>query len=187
MRPSSQWPRPRADDSRRGFSLFELLIAIVMIGILTGMAISRLDYIRYRADSVARGLAAEMGGAQRLAVSLQENVWVTALDSARVQIHEDADNDGAIDSGERVRMIQLADGFSFGQGSAPDVPSPSDPAAVTQIVFRRDGTSNRSGTFYLKGPGGDTACHHCRAIAVSRATGRLVSFSYATETWKRAN
>ena len=167
--------------------MFELLIAIIMIGILTGIAASRLDYGRYRADSVARGLAAEIGGAQRLAVSLQENVRVTVLDSARVQIHEDADNDGAIGAGERVRTIQLADGFFFGQGSAPDVPSPSDPTPLDQIVLRRDGTSNRSGTFYLMGPGGDSACHHCRAIAVSRATGRLVSFSYATGTWKRAN
>lgn len=167
--------------------MFELLIAIIMIGILTGMAVSRLDYGRYRADSVARGLAAEIGGAQRLAVSLQENVKVTVLDSARVQIHEDADNDGAIGAGERVRTIQLADGYFIGQGSAADVPSPADPAPMDQIVFRRDGSSNRSGTFYLMGPGGDPACHHCRAISVTRATGRLVSFSYATATWRRAN
>jgi hypothetical protein len=128
-----------------------------------------------------------MGGAQRLAVSLQENVRVTVLDSSRVQIHEDADDDGAVGSGERVRMIQLADGFSIGQGSAPDVPSPSDATVLTAIIFRRDGTSNRSGTFYLQGPGADAGCHHCRAISVSRATGRLVSYSYATGTWNRAN
>ena len=158
-----------------------------MIGILTGMAVSRLDYIKYRADSVARGLAAEMAGAQRLAVSLQENVWISVLDTARLQIHEDADNDGTVGSGERVLTIQLADGFSIGQGSAPDVPSPADPTPVTRLVFRRDGSSNRSGTIYLKGPGGDPTCRHCRAIAVSRATGRLVSLSYATESWIRAN
>ncbi len=160
---------------------------IVMIGILSGIAASRLDYTKYRADSVARGLSAEMAGAQRLAVSLQENVRVTVIDSTTVQIHEDADDDGSVGGTERVRMIQLADGFSMGQGSAGDVPSPSDPTALTAIVFRRDGTSNLNGTFYLKGPGADTGCHHCRAIAVARATGRLVSFSYATGTWKRAN
>ena len=158
-----------------------------MLGILSGIAASRLDYTRYRADSVARNLAAELGGAQRLAVSLQEDVRVTALDSTRIQIHEDADNDGVVGTGERVRMIQLDDGFSIGQGSAPNVPSPSDPTPLTQLRFRRDGTSDRSGTIYLKGPGDDPACRHCRAIAVSRATGRLVSFSNATATWNRAN
>jgi prepilin-type N-terminal cleavage/methylation domain-containing protein len=179
--------RLAAPDPERGITLFELMIVIVMIGILSGIAASRLDWTRYRADSVARGLAAEMGGAQRLAVSLQENVRVTVLDSSRVQIHEDADDDGAVGSGERVRMIQLADGFSIGQGSAADIPAPSDPTVLAAILFRRDGTADRSGTFYVQGPGDDPACRHCRAIAVTRATGRLVTFSYATGTWVRGN
>ena len=49
----------------------------------------------------------------------------------------------------------------------------------TTLTFHRDGSADHSGTFYLHGPGLRPACKHCRAVAISRATGRVVWYTYA--------
>ena len=69
----------------------------------------------------------------------------------------------------------------------PDTPSPADPTELTGFTFRRDGSANRSGTLYISGPEYDPTCHHCRAVSLTRATGRVVIYSYATGAWKRGN
>jgi type II secretory pathway pseudopilin PulG len=169
-------------------TIFELLIVISMIGILSAIALTRLDWKRYQADSAARGAMGEMAYAERLALSLQSNVVVSFPDSGRMQILEDANNNGAADGTERVRTIPLDNLFAFGRGGAPDVPAPEDPTTIsTPLTFHRDGSADRGGTIYLHGPGYDPTCKHCRAISVSRATGRVVWYSYASGAWKRAN
>ncbi len=173
--------------ARAGVTLFELLIVVIMIGILVGISASRLDWGRYRADGVSRTVLAELSAAQRLAVSLQENVIVTLADSNRLQVHEDQNNDGSIDSGERVRFIVLDHRYKIGRGTMPDTPAPADPTELTRVMFRRDGSANPAGTFYISGPEADPTCRHCRAVSLSRATGRTVIYSYATGTWKRGN
>lgn len=172
---------------RLGVTLFELLIVIVMIGILSAIAMTRLDWKKYQADAAGRGVMAELASAQRLALSLGSNVVVTLPDSGRMQILEDANDDGAASTGERVRTVPLDNFFSFGQGSATAVGSPDDGTALTTITFHRDGSADRSGTFYVHGPNEAASCVHCRAISISRATGRVVWYTYATGSWKRAN
>ena len=173
--------------ARSGVTLFEMLIVVVMIGILAGIAASRLDWGRYRADGVSRVVLAELSAAQRLAVSLQEDVIVTLPDSNRMRIHEDRNNNDAIDSDERVRMVVLDHRYKFGRGTMPDTPSPADPTELASVKFRRDGSADHGGTFYISGPEYDANCRRCRAVTLARATGRVVIYSYATGTWKRGN
>jgi type II secretory pathway pseudopilin PulG len=168
-------------------TLLELMIAIVMIGILCAIGLTRLDWKRYQADSAGRGVMAELATAQRLALSLQSNMVITLPDSSRMQILEDKNNDGASSSGERVRTVPIENFFHFGTGGAPALTAPDDGTAITSITFHRDGSADHGGTFYLQGPGYDPTCKHCRAVAVSRATGRVVWYTYATGSWKRAN
>ena len=82
-------------------TLFELLIVIAMIGILSAIAMSKLDWKRYQADAAARGVMAELATGQRLALSLQANMIVTLPDTVRLQIVEDANNDGSVTGGTR--------------------------------------------------------------------------------------
>jgi len=82
-------------------TLLELMIAIVMIGILCAIGLTRLDWKRYQADSAGRGVMGELATAQRLALSLQSNMVITLPDTNRMQVVEDKNNDGAASSGER--------------------------------------------------------------------------------------
>jgi type II secretory pathway pseudopilin PulG len=170
-----------------GVTLFELLIVITMIGILSAIAMSRLDYTRYRADAAARGAMAELSTAQRLALSLQANMVITFPDTTRMMILEDDNNDGVAENGERVRYVTLDNNFYFGKANAPNIPAPDNPATITGLTFHRDGSADVSGTLYLHGPGSDPNCKHCRAVSVSRATGRVVWYSYGSGAWTRAN
>jgi hypothetical protein len=165
----------------------EMLMVVVLIGVLTGISASRLDWGRFKADAASRGIMAELAGAHRLAVSLQADVRVTQPSSTRLAIHEDSDNDGAQDSGERVRIVAVEEGYQLERGGAGDVPAPADPARLTAVVFRRDGSASRSGTFYLSALAGDQDCHRCRAVSLTRATGRLVWYSMSQGAWRRGN
>lgn len=159
-----------------------------MIGILAAMATSRLDWTRYRADAIGRGVMAELTAAQRTAVSLQADVRVTILSTNRLQVHEDADNDGVVGTGERVTFHTLDHMFTFNQNGTPDLPAPANGVQITTgFVFRRDGSSSLSGAIYVASPRFDPAGKYSRAIAVSRATGRVTWYSYARGTWTRSS
>lgn len=181
--------RPNAPRTRRaGITLMEMLVVLVIVGILAGITASRLDWARYRADSVARGLLADLSQAQRTAISLQADVRVTLLSPSRLRIHEDADNNGTIDTGERVLFTVPDHGYTIEQGTMPMLPAPAAGTAITTtVVFRRDGTASSSGTFYLRSPQADPTCRYCRAVEVTRATGRVNYFSLATQTWVRGS
>lgn len=168
----------------QGFTLIEMLMVVVVLGILLGIAATRLDWQRYRADAVSRGVLAELAQAQRLAVSLQLDVRVTATDGV-LQIHEDADNDGTVDSGERVRRIPLEHGYRFGRGSVATLPAPADGSELTTLAFRRDGSASRAGAVYIAPPVADAPGRYARAVTIARGTGRAVWYTHGTGSWQR--
>ena len=175
------WPRcrPRGGGTR-GVTILELLLA-------TAVVVPRLDWSRYQADASARGVMAELATAQRLALSLQVNMIITFPDSIRMKIVDDDNNNGTPDNGERVRYVVLENHFAFGKAPAPDIPAPDAPATITGLTFHRDGSADVSGTLYLHGPGSDPHCKHCRAVAITRSTGRGVWYSYGAGAWTRSN
>ncbi len=175
------------DRVARGVTLFELMLVVTIVGILSGIALTRLDWTRYRADAAGRTIMAELASAQRLGLSLQANIVITFPDSTRMMVLEDIDNSGTPSAGERVHYVTLNDNFAFGRVNAPDVPNPDVAAMLTSLVFHRDGSSDASGTVYLHGPGYDPDCRRCRAVSVTRATGRIVWYTFASGAWTRAN
>ena len=193
---------PLASRQRNGFTLIEILTALVIMAIIAALAIPRLNLDGYKVGSAVRGVTAGLTYAQRLAVSLQSDVRVS-FDSTqrRLRVHEDVDNDGVIDPGERVTYTNLEEGVTFGRGTANPL-TYSDgttgngtfnftgtQTGLPCIVFRRDGSASENGGFYLNTIKGLAAgrTNAARAGEIVRSSGRVIWYTYATGAWTRGN
>lgn len=176
--------------NQRGYSLGELLWVIVILGIITGLAVPRLDWLRYRVNAETRNISLQLTYAERLAVSLQHDVRVV-LDHAqrRLLVDEDKNNDGAYGSGERRRVIQLDDGINFEQNGVASLPAPAPANELTTIIYRRDGSADQAGVIFLNTNRGVALGTNkdARALEVTRATGRATIYSYTSGAWVKGN
>jgi Tfp pilus assembly protein FimT len=188
--PSATPPSRRLPRGEAGYTLIEALVILVIMSIIAGFAIPKLDWTTYRVNSEVRNMVMQLAYAQRLAVSLQHNVLVTVdPDARRLIVDEDKNNDGVYTSDERRRVIQLDDGVTFARNGAPDLPAPNPTTELTTITYRRDGSASSSGVIFmnsLRGINRGTNANS-RALAIVRATGRAFWFSYASGTWQRMN
>jgi prepilin-type N-terminal cleavage/methylation domain-containing protein len=181
--------------SRQGFTLAELMVVLFILSILAWIVVPRIEVVKYRMDGSARGAVTTLLAAQRLAVQRQHDVAV-AFDVAhdRFRIHEDGNNNGRVDPGERVRYVTLQSGVRFGLGSALALGSAESVVSfdtgedgLPVVRFLRDGSASQEGTFYLtstRGPGDSRFAGDSRAIQVNRATGRVTWFHYDPTGWK---
>jgi prepilin-type N-terminal cleavage/methylation domain-containing protein len=181
--------------ARRGFTLLELVVVLIMIGIIAGMAVPRLNYEKYRADAGMRTVRTILQSAQRNAIMRQTNV-VVGFDIANrsMRIVEDANNNCTIDSGERSTSRPLEDGAKF------SVPTTGYSGAVSTAViganlctmaglpaiqFLRDGAASTDLEIYLTSSRGTQVDY--RLVRVTMATGRTESFRFDGSTWTRLN
>ncbi|MFW6331203.1 MAG: GspH/FimT family pseudopilin [Gemmatimonadota bacterium] len=166
---------------------------LFLVSVLAYVAVPGIEVIRFQMDGAARGAAAALVSAQRLAVKRQHDV-VVSFDTAggRLRIHQDSDNDGVVDSGERTRWVEL-DKVRFSRGPAPALDGQG--AAVTfeerqdgwpAVSFIRNGSATEEGTFYLtshRSSRGSGYAKDTRAVRLERATGRVTWYRYAPPTW----
>jgi Tfp pilus assembly protein FimT len=171
---------------RRGYSLGELLWVIVILGVLTALAVPKLDWIKYRLNAEQRNISLQLSYAQRLAVSLQHNVQVT-IDAAarRLIVDEDADNDGTYGASERRRVVQLDDGLNFARNGVADLPAPAPTTELTRIIYRRDGSADQAGVLFMNTVRGVLSGSNkdARALEITRATGRATTYRYLNDAW----
>ncbi len=176
--------------NRRGYSLGELLWVIVILSIIAGLALPRLDWLKYRLNAETRNVSLQLSYAQRLAVSLQHNVQVT-IDhgNRRLVVDEDANNDGVFSVGERRRIVQLDDGINFEQVTAPSLPAPSPSNELTLIIFRRDGSADQNGVIYMNTNRAVNlnSATDARALEIVRASGRAYQYKYTSAGWLKEN
>ncbi|HWA15265.1 MAG TPA: GspH/FimT family pseudopilin [Gemmatimonadales bacterium] len=191
-------PRHPRTLSRAGLTLIELMMVIVLMGLVLGIALPRVNIEGARVNATIRSLTAALSVAQRVAVTQQHNV-IVAFDSAssRIRIHEDKNNNGIMDAGERVTSTPLGDGVLFGRGSVPALTyTTGGTGSVTfnftrtstgypAIIFRRDGSASENGGFYLTTVKGAASgnTNWSRAAEVIRSTGRILWYSYASGAW----
>ena len=183
----------RCRTSGSGFTLIEILMVIVLIGLVASFAVPKLNFSGYRINGAVRGATALIARAQRLAVTDQYNVNVL-FDVANnaIKIHEDANNNNAIDAGERVRAYPLGEGVVYGRNNAPvrlystaTVSFTRQQNGLPEIIFRRDGSASENGGFYITTTTAQKSNRpqDARSIEVTRATGRGEWYQYNGSSW----
>jgi len=190
----SRTPQP-SHPSTSGFTLVELLIVLILVGVLTSIVAPMLSPGRWRADSAVQEVVMSLNGAQRLAVLRQHDVVITFLtDERQLRLHQDRNNDRNMDPDEDVRVVELPETMGFGLGSATaiggftgSVSFESEDDGPT-VVFHRNGSASESGSAYLRPLEGSMSIdpEAVRAITVERATGEVRCFSYRTSAWEAA-
>ena len=177
---------------RTGFSLPELLIVLGLFGILASYFAPRLDVAKFRQDSAVLEISMALGLAQQKAVLRGHSVRV-GIDTAgaRLVLHEDANNDQTVDTGEDVRVVELGDGVSFGLGGAPTLHGTAfavaeGPDGVPTLRFFRNGAASQEGTIYLtseRAASSGAFPEDARALTLERSTGRTTCHSYRSGAW----
>ncbi len=190
----SSTPRENAKVPSPGFSLVELIYVMLILGILAGMAIPLLDVDKFRLNAGVNSLASELMAAQRGAVLKGHNV-VVAMDQAgnRLRVHNDANNDGIIQSSEFWKVVQLGEGVTFGLSGGPKLSEAEAPFAFLKkqgtypaVTFHRNGSASERGILYLTGIGGGARAENDRALEIIRSTAKVKCWSYRTGTWQEA-
>jgi len=184
----------------RGVTIVELMIVVVILGLILAFAGPKIDVMKYRIESSMQGIGLTFLTAERQAISQQHDI-IVEFDVAHnaLKIHEDKNNNGVIDAGERVRSVPLGDNVVFGRGSATAMTQIGNgPISFTMTVngylavtFHRDGSASGAGGFYLTSTRAATTTafkQDCRAVWIDRATGRASWFRYnqTSNTWVRA-
>lgn len=196
MRENGQSRHRSIGRARRGFTILELTVVLIMVALIAGISVPRLNYEKYRADAAMRTVRSVLQGAQRQAIMRQTNVVVAFNPASRLmEIVEDTDNDCSYDAGERLTTRPLEDGAKFDLPPSPNGGSPPSTAVsgpnmctirgLQAIQFLRDGATSTDLDVYLTSSRG--AVRDYRHIRVLMASGRTEAYRYNGSTWQRTN
>ena len=109
--------------NRAGFTLTELMIVVVMIGLIVAFVAPRIDFEHYQVDGGMQAVSTALMAAQREAVAKQHNVAVMFNQSnSTLRILYDLDNDNTIDVNERLRVLSLDSHVLIGRANATPLP-----------------------------------------------------------------
>lgn len=180
-----------------GFSLIEMLIVLVVIGLLVGITAPKIDVVKYRLEAGMQGVGMSLLSAERQAITKQHDVVLTFdVTGGVIHIFDDANNNGLRDAGEHERAVALAEGVVFGRAAAPARPMGPGPVTFTRtingmpaLVFHRDGSASEGGGFYLTSTRAVASGQHLddtRSVEVERATGRATWWRYGPPAWRQA-
>jgi Tfp pilus assembly protein FimT len=182
---------------RPGFTVIELVQVMLVTGIMMSFAATRIDWMSMQVNSATRQVSTTLLAAQRLAV-LRQHAIVLALDTVgnRLRVHEDRNNNGVIDAGEKTTYLQLEEVVTFGRGSARAYEKLGSSAVtfarkqdgMPAITFNRSGSTSEMGGFYLtskRAYGRNPHAKYARAFDVNRATGRVSLFFFDGTEWRQ--
>ncbi len=172
--------RERMVTGRAAFTLVELVMVLMIIGVIGAMAIPHVNVSSYRADAAAQQVRSVLLTAQRTSLTRQYDLIVT-IDTAKneLRIAEDKNNNHSIDPGEWKFWRPPGEGNRFGVPplgvNGPVTASVVGPllfniASMPSITFHRDGSTSSDAEIYINSTYGRRS--DWRAITLTRATGR---------------
>lgn len=179
---------------RPGFTLLEIMVTMVIIGVMMGVAFIRLDPRRNEADAGITVVRSVIEQAMRNSVQRQYNIMVS-FDTVgqRLRYVEDVNNNTAIDAGERVVWKPIENNMRFaappavlGGGYAPGAVLGGNIRTVSglpTIIARRSGALSTDLQVFItsrRGARGDF-----RGIIVAQPTGRVEVFTYGSTSWSQ--
>jgi prepilin-type N-terminal cleavage/methylation domain-containing protein len=178
---------------RAGFTLIEILMVIVLIALVAAFGIPKLNIAGYRINAGVRSLTSLIERAQRMAVTDQNNVNVLFdTGNNQIKIHDDNNNDNAVQSGERISTYPMPEGVTFGRTGAPvrlysttDVSCTRTENGLREIIFRRDGSASENCGLYITTTTAQKSSRpqDARSIEVIRSTGRVEWYQYNGSSW----
>jgi prepilin-type N-terminal cleavage/methylation domain-containing protein len=183
---------------RRGLTLIEMVMVLVIIGIVARYALPAINYTRFRADGAGRAARILLQEAQRNAITRQSNVIVSFdLLLNRYRIVQDYNNNDTINTTDWVQWRTMPDGAVFAQpswtgataadGSTPAAalngPGLQTVSGLSSVIFRRDGSASTDlNLFVTVRP---TVPTEYREITVAASTGRTDIWKYTSNGWVR--
>ena len=177
---------PRTGREREaGFSMVEIIIVLVMMAVVAGLAIPKLNLSQFRADAAAQQVRSVFQTAQRTSLTRQYDV-IVSVDTAQfgLRIAEDVNNDGTIQLSEWKFWRPTGEGNQFAPPpkglNAPSVSSSVIGAqlkivdGMKSVIFHRDGSTSTDAEIYVQSEYKGRTDY--RAISVTRSTGRTELF-----------
>lgn len=184
--------RSRAASRRVGFTVVELAVVVVIMGLMFALALPKVRVDSTAVDTAARTINLAIMTAQRDAVARGHNVLVVFdATSHTTRTAWDVNNNGEAEPGEKSRPFLVPESVRFGR--PPLVPGldgdPSEPSEPATLVLQRNGSANRSQVLYLTSARALAGGEHsdARALRVTRATGRPVWFAWTGSAWRQAS
>ena len=188
--------RTAAVRTERGYTLIEIMLAVMLIGIVGGMAVMQVGAVRPRmiADGAMRTVIGQLNYARELAVSQRRYVQVEFdTDTNRVTVTR-IDYPGpattlmstvTLEGGAHYELLDDVPDTpdKFGKGSAADFDSALTVWFNTEgMLVDGDGGNIVNGTVFLNTPGGGGY----RAVTVLGAIGRVRGYRWNGTDWTRS-
>ena len=186
---------PHRFHMRSGFSLVEILIVIVIIGITVVLVAPKINIAHYQVDGAMQSIGYQLMGAQREAISQQHDV-IVEFDAANgaLIIIDDNNNNCIVDVGEWVCIVMFDKLVRFGRASASalsfgsaNISSTQTMGGLPSLTFHRNGAASQDGGVYLSSSraiAGDASRQgDTRAVIVDRPTGRIEWWRYDGSAW----
>jgi len=181
--------------ARPAFTLIEILMVIALIGVIVGLAVTRVSFWGYRMDANIRLMQNAIIGAQQTAIT--KNVTVQVMfdaNDSRLRILQDYNNNGVMDSSDSVRYRPLADGAQFqsppntidGAAAAymtgPGVVETGNPMQLA-IRIGPNGALSGDAVVYIGSP--RRLDEDFRALTILGATARTAFWSRGGGAWRK--
>jgi prepilin-type N-terminal cleavage/methylation domain-containing protein len=178
---------------RRGFSMIELTVTLIVVGIIMLMAVPKMDLAHMKSDAALRQLTAVFVQAQRTALKKQYNVIVSIdAPNARIRMVEDRNNSNTYDTGDRQLWVALDAGVKFvptalaldGMSGTVTFLKPKTIDGFPSVIFRRNGAASSDGAMFITTKPSDPGS--LRGLEITQSTGRSDPYKYTGSTWIRA-